>query len=222
MSIIREELKDELPPLYEEAVRHDSEAQKHYEALIALQKEQIESLKRQLIQKEKKEPIVLNDYYYDNIKKDEQKKQKINNFVFFKKENKNIKEYKNKDEEISDDKRKERIIKDEEVSDEEVSDKRKERINKMKKERELQRKYDIKKNVPPFILFCHDKRVQLKKEHPELSSKEFAQFLGRVWQIEKTYDTDEFRKYQELARKDKLRFQEEINTSMWFEKCRKL
>jgi hypothetical protein len=49
------ESKVELPPSYEEVVKNDSDVQKHYEELIALQKETIESLKRQLELKDKKE-----------------------------------------------------------------------------------------------------------------------------------------------------------------------
>ncbi len=88
-------------------------------------------------------------------------------------------------------------------SDNENSDK------KGKKEKTTKKPKDAPKNAKSaYIFFCADKRAEVKEENPELSAKEITIKLGEMWKEIK--DTEEAKKYNEMASTDKDRYKEEM------------
>ena len=86
-------------------------------------------------------------------------------------------------------------------SDNENSDKKGKKTTKKPK--------DAPKNAKSaYIFFCADKRAEVKEENPELSAKEITIKLGEMWKEIK--DTEEAKKYNEMASTDKDRYKEEM------------
>lgn len=57
----------------------------------------------------------------------------------------------------------------------------------------------IKKPKSNFLLFCDDKRVELKKSHPEMKSTEIIQECSRLWRESSEEEKGVYnKKYQEL------------------------
>ncbi len=81
---------------------------------------------------------------------------------------------------------------------------------KGKKEKKTTKKpKDAPKNAKSaYIFFCADKRAEVKEENPELSAKEITIKLGEMWKEIK--DTEEAKKYNEMASTDKDRYKEEM------------
>jgi len=59
-----------------------------------------------------------------------------------------------------------------------------------------------------YILFCVDKREEVKKKNPSMSAKEITSKLAEMWN---SYNDKQKKKYVDQASKDKERYQEEMN-----------
>jgi hypothetical protein len=77
-----------------------------------------------------------------------------------------------------------------------------------KKKRKRKSKNSPKNASGPYIFFCKEERENIKKENPDMLSKDIMTELGKRWKLIK--DTDEVLKYQELAKEDKERYEEEM------------
>ena len=60
-----------------------------------------------------------------------------------------------------------------------------------------------------YLIFCDSERKVIKNENPTLSTKDITCELGRRWKIIKT-DKKKYKKYEELATKDKERYMSEM------------
>lgn len=58
-----------------------------------------------------------------------------------------------------------------------------------------------------YMYFCAEKRNQLKENQPELKMVEVSKLLGKLW---KDTPADARKKYEEMAEKDKARYQEDV------------
>ena len=168
------ELKDDSPPSYEEATQHDSEEQKHYKSVISLQKETIESLRRQL----------------EKTKPDEREKRAIKNLEQFYLNRRSSDYY-------------ERLGLQQEID--EIEERQLSRL----KQRHLERRLGIKKNLNGFMLFCRDNRVKFREKIPHLSPLESTRTMGEIWSQMRDAQTNEFKKYDALAKVDKARYLKE-------------
>jgi hypothetical protein len=102
---------------------------------------------------------------------------------------------------------------------EELAKKDKERyMNEMKKYKPSEG-FEIKKgsnkdpNTPKrcksaYLFFCNSVRNDIKQNNPELSNKDITKEMGRLWKNVKT-DKKEYKKYEELANKDRERYNRE-------------
>lgn len=61
-----------------------------------------------------------------------------------------------------------------------------------------------------YLIFCDSERKVIKNENPTLSTKDITCELGRRWKIIKT-DKKKYKKYEEIAKKDKERYINEMN-----------
>jgi len=64
-----------------------------------------------------------------------------------------------------------------------------------------------KRGLTAYMLFCQDKRVDLKKEGTDVGFAQTGKLLGEAW---KALPEDEKAKYNEAAAKDKIRAQKEL------------
>ena len=64
-----------------------------------------------------------------------------------------------------------------------------------------------KKPSSAYIFFCSDHRENMKKENPEISSKEILSTLGKMW---KALDSDDKEEYTKRAAEDKERYVREM------------
>jgi len=67
-----------------------------------------------------------------------------------------------------------------------------------------------KRGKSSYIFFCMDVRETIKEENPDLKAKDVTKELGRVWK-EETSEDDKI-KYNELAARDKERYEKEMVT----------
>ena len=84
-------------------------------------------------------------------------------------------------------------------------------FTKNKKTSSTENKIKGKRNA--YILFCNDMRSTVKKNNPDKNGKEITKLLSQLWKQEKTNESDEWKKYQELAKKDKERYEREKSES---------
>lgn len=66
-----------------------------------------------------------------------------------------------------------------------------------------------KKNLSAYIYFSNDVRKKLQDKYPELSIKEITSKIGEKWH---TLSNDERNPFDDLAKKDKIRYMEQIKT----------
>ena len=62
-----------------------------------------------------------------------------------------------------------------------------------------------------YIYFCEDKRSQLKKENPYMDPKIIVTKLGKMWFELKSENSTKIKEYEKFAKKDKERYEKEIN-----------
>ena len=69
-----------------------------------------------------------------------------------------------------------------------------------------------------YFLFAHDKRAEIKAKMPDAKVTEIAKELGKLW---KDVSDAERKKYEEMALKEKEKYQRELNkynkNSKWFD-----
>lgn len=59
-----------------------------------------------------------------------------------------------------------------------------------------------KRNLSAFFFFCNEERPAIRKEHPDWSVGDVAKELGKKWEL-----CSNKPKFEELARKDKKRYE---------------
>lgn len=84
-------------------------------------------------------------------------------------------------------------------------------FTKNKKTSSTTNKIKGKRNA--YILFCNDMRAIVKKNNPGKNGKEITKLLSQLWKQEKANESDEWKKYGELAKKDKERYEREKSES---------
>jgi hypothetical protein len=67
----------------------------------------------------------------------------------------------------------------------------------------------LKKPKTAYIHFCNDIRNSVKEQNDKISPKEILSKLGELWQELKTNGGDAYKKYVDMADKDKCRYQQE-------------
>jgi len=80
-------------------------------------------------------------------------------------------------------------------------------INNTKNEKDVNKP---KRGSSSYIHFCKDNRDTVKKKYPNYSNKEIVIELGLLWNKIKDNNPDELSKYEELAKKDRDRYNEQI------------
>lgn len=63
-----------------------------------------------------------------------------------------------------------------------------------------------KRSWPAFFFFQNEKRMQLKKEHPDMSQKDLVSKLGEMW---RSLSESQKKPYVDQERKDKARYMKE-------------
>lgn len=66
-----------------------------------------------------------------------------------------------------------------------------------------------KKNMSAYMIFCKDERIQIKNDMPDIDNKSILVELGSRWNKLKESDPDKLKYYNDLAEKDKKRYQDE-------------
>ena len=66
-----------------------------------------------------------------------------------------------------------------------------------------------KKNMSAYMIFCRDTRTEIKNDIPDIDNKSILVELGKRWKKVKESDPDKLNYYNDLAEKDKKRYQEE-------------
>ena len=64
----------------------------------------------------------------------------------------------------------------------------------------------VKRAKSAYLFFCGEKREEITKEHPDKKAKEILKLLGDAWS---KLNDNEKKKYQEMADKDKERYEKE-------------
>jgi len=64
-----------------------------------------------------------------------------------------------------------------------------------------------KKNMSAYMFYCQERRPQMKKDNPELKFTEITKLISPEW---KALSKDDKKKYDDLAAKDKERYQKEM------------
>jgi len=64
-----------------------------------------------------------------------------------------------------------------------------------------------KRGMTAYMLFCQDKRPEIKEKHPNASFGEIGKLLGEAW---KEIEADDKKTFEEKAAKDKIRYQKEL------------
>lgn len=70
-----------------------------------------------------------------------------------------------------------------------------------------------KRGRSAYIFFCLEKRAVILQENPEITPKEIMSELSARWNTLKTENEQEFQRFTELARQDKIRYQSEMSNS---------
>lgn len=81
---------------------------------------------------------------------------------------------------------------------------KKPKANKNKEEEEEEEK--IKRPMNAYMHFCAESREEVKKENPDAKAKDILHLLGDKW---KALSEEEKKKYNDLAAKDKERYEKE-------------
>jgi hypothetical protein len=90
-----------------------------------------------------------------------------------------------------------------------------EKWNSKKTKTELKKVFNSNKNKDEnkptkcsssYILFCKDKRNEVKNKYPDLSAKQIVGKLAELWKELKASDSKDIKKYQDLYIKDKERY----------------
>ena len=81
---------------------------------------------------------------------------------------------------------------------------------KEKKPRKKKAAGEPKKGKSAYMFFCADERIKLKQERPEIEAKEVLAELGSRWKVYKEKNLQGVAKYEEAAREDKARYEEEM------------
>ena len=80
---------------------------------------------------------------------------------------------------------------------------------KEKKEKKPRKKNTDKSGIkrPPnaYLLFCNEKREEVKKENPDLKGKDFMKKLGELWKAQ-----EDKSKWQNMAAKEKEKYEKTI------------
>ena len=76
-----------------------------------------------------------------------------------------------------------------------------------KKSRTKKSKNAPKNPKSAYVIFCQEKREEVKKANPEMPAKEIMKELGKLWKATEEEDRGEF---QEKAKEDKERYTEEM------------
>lgn len=66
-----------------------------------------------------------------------------------------------------------------------------------------------KRAMTAYMLFSQEKRTQIKNDHPDVGFGQVGKLLGEAWAV---VPEGEKKKYNELAAKDKIRYQKEMAT----------
>ena len=80
-----------------------------------------------------------------------------------------------------------------------------------KKKKSSEKKIKGKRNG--YILFCNENREKVKKSNPDKKGKEITKLLATLWKQEKADESDEWKKFTELAIEDKERYDREKSES---------
>jgi len=64
-----------------------------------------------------------------------------------------------------------------------------------------------KRAMTAYMLFCQEKRTEIKEKNPEVGFGQIGKLLGEAW---KEVPTGEKAKYNEIAAKDKIRYQKDM------------
>jgi hypothetical protein len=67
-----------------------------------------------------------------------------------------------------------------------------------------------KKNNNIFILYCNENRDEVKKNNPDMKSTEITTHLGKMWNEVKEKGGKDYQKYEKLAKKEKERYDKEM------------
>ena len=88
-----------------------------------------------------------------------------------------------------------------------------ETIDQMSDFEDFQKKKDkkIKGKRNAYIFFCSEKREEVKRTNQGIENKDILRKLGALWKEIKTEDTKEYKKFVEMAEKDKKRYEDEKN-----------
>ncbi|MBT4478789.1 MAG: HMG-box domain-containing protein, partial [Flavobacteriales bacterium] len=80
-----------------------------------------------------------------------------------------------------------------------------------KKKKNSEKKIKGKRNG--YILYCNENREKVKKSNPDKKGKEITKLLATLWKQEKAEESEEWKKFTELAKQDKERYDREKSES---------
>jgi len=81
---------------------------------------------------------------------------------------------------------------------------------KEKKQRKKKAAGEPKKGKSAYMFFCADERAKVKEDEPKMAAKDVLAELGARWKLFKDKNPQGVKKYEEMARKDKGRYEEEM------------
>lgn len=87
-----------------------------------------------------------------------------------------------------------------------ASSKSKDKKPKANKNKEEEEEEKIKRPMNAYMYFCAESREEVKKENPDAKAKDILHLLGDKW---KALSEEEKKKYNDLAAKDKERYEKE-------------
>ena len=87
-----------------------------------------------------------------------------------------------------------------------ASSKSKDKKPKANKNKEEEEEEKIKRPMNAYMHFCAESREEVKKENPDAKAKDILHLLGDKW---KALSEEEKKKYNDLAAKDKERYEKE-------------
>ena len=80
------------------------------------------------------------------------------------------------------------------------------------KKKKTKKENKIKGKRNAYIFFCSEKRQEVKKANPGMSFKDRNQKLSVLWKEIKLEDTEEYKRFVQMAEKDKKRYHEETSS----------
>ena len=102
----------------------------------------------------------------------------------------------------------EEIVSAQNDSDFEVKDLKK-LIPKSSKNKKVKDPNAPKKATTSYFVFMSEVRSKVKEENPNLKTQEHSKIMGQMW---RDMDSEDKKKYEELAEKDKQRYKDEMET----------